>query len=29
MTVTPEMAAEIIKVIAEVHAQNPLELKFL
>ena len=29
MTVTPEMAAQIIKVIAEVHAQNPLELKFL
>ncbi|MBE6645414.1 MAG: Gfo/Idh/MocA family oxidoreductase [Ruminococcaceae bacterium] len=28
MTVTPEMAAEVIKVIAEVHAQNPLELKF-
>ena len=29
MTVTPEMAAEVIKVIAEVHAQNPLDLKFL
>lgn len=29
MTVTPEMAAEIIKVIAEVHAENPLELKYL
>ena len=29
MTVTPEMAAEVIKVIAEVHAQNPLELKYL
>ena len=29
MTVTPEMAAEIIKIIAEVHAQNPLDLKFL
>lgn len=29
MTVTPEMAAAIIKVIAEVHAQNPLELKYL
>ena len=28
MTVTPEMAAEVIKVIAEVHAENPLELKF-
>ena len=28
MTVTPEMASEIIKVIAEVHAQNPLSLKF-
>lgn len=28
MTVTPEMAAEIIKVIAEVHAQNPLSIKF-
>ena len=29
MTVTPEMAAEVVKVIAEVHANNPLELKFL
>ena len=29
MTVTPEMAAEVIKVIAEVHAENPLELKYL
>ena len=29
MTVTPEMAMEVIKVIAEVHAENPLELKFL
>lgn len=28
MTVTPEMAAEVIKVIAEVHAKNPLALKF-
>lgn len=29
MTVTPEMAAEVIKVIAEVHAKNPLSLKFI
>ncbi len=28
MTVTPEMAAEVIKVIAEVHAANPLEVRF-
>ena len=29
MTVTPEMATDVIKVIAEVHAQNPLPLKFI
>ncbi|MBE6655469.1 MAG: Gfo/Idh/MocA family oxidoreductase [Ruminococcaceae bacterium] len=28
MTVTPEMAAEVISVIETVHAQNPLPLKF-
>ena len=28
MTVTPEMAADIISVIETVHAQNPLELKY-
>ncbi len=29
MTVTPEMAAEVISVIETVHAQNPLPLKYL
>ena len=29
MDVTPDMAADTIKVIAQVHAENPLELKFL
>ena len=28
MTVTPEMAAAVISVIEEVHAANPLPLKF-
>ena len=28
MQVTPEMAAEVIKVIAEVHAENPLPIKY-
>ena len=28
MTVTPEMAADIISVIEEVHAKNPLPIKF-
>ena len=28
MTVTPEMAADIISVIEQVHAENPLPLKY-
>ena len=28
MTVTPEMAREVIRVIETVHAQNPLPIKF-
>ncbi|MBO5884048.1 MAG: Gfo/Idh/MocA family oxidoreductase [Clostridia bacterium] len=29
MSVTPEMAAAVVKVIAEVHAKNPMPVKFL
>lgn len=29
MDVTPEMASEVIRIIAQAHAENPLEIKFL